>query len=129
MAYNYKKEITADCVNAIEEYLENNKGELRGMSKSQLEEKLYDQFFVEDSVTGNASGSYTFNTVEAENNLAGNWDLAAEAMKEFGCEENPFEKGAEWVDVTIRCYLLSECLQKAMKELSDEIDAELEDID
>lgn len=127
--YNYRKSITEDCVEAIHEYIEYHKDELHGMTKSELEEKMYDEFFVNDSVTGNASGSYTFSTSEAEQNLAGNWDLAAEAMSEFGCKENPFEKGAEWVDVTIRCYLLSECLSKAMSEIDDEIEEAIADED
>lgn len=127
--YDYRKNVTADCVEAIREYIEYHKDELHGMSKSRLEEKMYDEFFTEDSVTGNGSGSYTFSAIEAEQNLAGNWDLAAEAMNEFDCKENPFDKGPEWVDVTIRCYLLGECLSKAMSELSDEIDEAIADED
>lgn len=127
--YDYRKSITDDCVEAIREYIEYHKDELHGMSKARLEEKMYDEFFVNDSVTGNGSGSYTFNTTQAEENLSGNWDLAKEAMKEFGCKENPFEKGAEWVDVTIRCYLLGECLSNAMEEIEDEIDEAIKDED
>lgn len=127
--YDYRKNIIEACIEAIHEYIEYHKDELHGMSKSRLEEKLYDVFFTGDSVTGNGSGSYTFNAYEAEQNLAGNWDLAAEAMREFGCEENPFDKGPEWVDVTIRCYLLGECLSTAMSELSDEIEKAIADED
>lgn len=127
--YDYRKNIIEDCIEAIREYIEYHKDELHGMSKSRLEEKMYDEFFVEDSVTGNASGSYTFNAYEAEQNLSGNWDLAKEAMDEFGCKENPFGKGPEWVDVTIRCYLLSQCLADAMKEINDEIEKAIADED
>ena len=120
--YNYREVVKSDCIDAIREYIEYHEDEIRGMSKTRLEEKMYDEFFVEDSVTGNASGSYTFNAYEAEQNLSGNWDLAKEAMEEFGCKENPFDKGPEWVDVTIRCYLLGQCLADAMEEIDDEIE-------
>ena len=86
----------------------------------ELEGKLNDDLFTEDSVTGNASGSYTFSTYQAEENIAHNWDLLAEAMEEFGCEDNPFDKGAEWADVTIRCYLLGQAISEALEEIEDE---------
>lgn len=120
--YNYHEAVKSDCIDAIREYIEYHEDEIRGMSKTRLEEKMYDKFFVKDSVTGNASGSYTFNAYVAEQNLSGNWDLAKEAMEEFECKENPFDKGPEWVDVTIRCYLLGQCLSDAMKEIDDEIE-------
>lgn len=68
----------------------------------------YDEMFVDDGVTGNASGSYTFSEWEAEEYLCHNYDLLREACEEFCCEvrDLPFE--AEAADVTIRCYLLGE---------------------
>ncbi len=36
--------------------------------------------FNEDSITGNGSSSYTFNTYKAECNLVGNWSLLKEAL-------------------------------------------------
>ena len=45
----------------------------------ELEEHLNEVLFTEDSVTGNASGSYTFNTYEAEENICHNLDLLGEA--------------------------------------------------
>lgn len=43
-----------------------------------------DTLFACDSVTGNASGSYTFNTWTAEEYLCHNWELLGEALTEFG---------------------------------------------
>lgn len=37
------------------------------------------------------------------------------------------ENGAEWADVTIRCYLLSQCLDEAMDEIDDEIEKAIDD--
>lgn len=74
--------------------------------------------WVDDSVTGNASGSYTFNTYKAEEYICHNLDLLEEAMSEFGCEDvNALEKGAEWCDVTIRCYLLSDILMEVLENI------------
>ena len=92
--------------------------------REELEEKLNDTLWTEDSVTGNASGSYYCNSWKAEEALAHNWDLLAEAMKEFCCEVDLLEKGAEWADVTIRCYLLGQ----AIGEVLDEMEEELEEV-
>lgn len=127
MSYDYRENVKNDCIDAIREWLEHHKDDVEGMSRDDLREKLYDALFIDDSVTGNASGSYTFSRYEAEQNVAGNWDLLGEAMHEFCCECDAIEKGAEWADVTIRCYLLGECLDEAMEEINDEIEAAIEE--
>jgi hypothetical protein len=69
-------------------------------------------------VTGNASGSYTFNAWKAEEYLCHNLDLLGEALAEFGCEPNYItEKGAEACDVTIRCYLLGQAISEVLSEM------------
>lgn len=80
---------------------------------------LYDDMFVCDSVTGSASGSYTFNTWKAEEYICHNLDLFAEAMEEFGYTDIPLDKAcsAEYIDVTIRCYILSQVLDEVIDEL------------
>ena len=103
MAYDYRKALRADIKDYIEE---NGAGDY---------ETLYDNLFVEDSVTGNASGSYTFNRAEAEEYVRDNLDLALEAVREFGYGVEHFAEKVEdeeweYLDVTIRCYLLGEVL-------------------
>ena len=127
MSYDYRKNVKNDCIDAVREWLDYHKDDIEGMSRDDLREKLYDALWIDDSVTGNASGSYTFNAYEAEQNIAGNWDLLGEAMREFGCECDAIEKGAEWADVTIRCYLLGECLDEAIDDIDDEIEAAIEE--
>ena len=127
MAYDYKENVKNDCIEAVREYLKYHADDVKGMSRDNLREKLYDALWIDDSVTGNASGSYTFSSYDAEQNIAGNWDLLGEAMREFCCECDAIEKGAEWADVTIRCYLLGECLDEAMDEIDDEIDEAIEE--
>ena len=64
-------------------------------------------------------------SISALSALAHNWDLLAEALTEFGCDGvNAIEKGAEWCDVTIRCYLLGQAIAEVMEELAEELEEE-----
>lgn len=71
-------------------------------------EEVYDGMFIDDSITGNGSGSYTFNRYKAEENTADLvWDeefsIEADGL---GYDLTIFEKGAEAVDVIARCLAL-----------------------
>lgn len=113
--YNYYEEVKEAVKEAAEnEYTLEN---LKAIDLEDYEEKLNDALWNDDSVTGNASGSYFCNRYEAEEALAHNWELATEALEEFGYNNiNILEKGAEWVDVTIRCYILSSCIAEYIEE-------------
>lgn len=117
--YNYLEAVTSDVLDYIKEEI--NLDEWKG-NREGLEEKLNDELWTVDSVTGNASGSYTFNTWEAEENLAHNWDLLAEALDEFGQDRTDvLRQGAEAMDVTIRCYLLGQAIAEVLDELEEEL--------
>lgn len=117
--YNYLEAVISDVLDYIKEEI--NLDEWKG-NREGLEEKLNDELWTVDSVTGNASGSYTFNTWEAEENLAHNWDLLAEALDEFGQDgTDVLRQGAEAMDVTIRCYLLGQAIAEALDELEEEL--------
>lgn len=117
--YNYLEAVISDVLDYIKEEI--NLDEWKG-NREGLEEKLNDELWTVDSVTGNASGSYTFNTWEAEENLAHNWDLLAEALDEFGRDgTDVLRQGAEAMDVTIRCYLLGQAIAEALDELEEEL--------
>ena len=116
--YNYLENIKAD----VKEYIDNEINLKDFSDREELEEELNDTLWTEDSVTGNASGSYYCNSWKAEEALAHNWDLLAEAMKEFGCEVDLLEKGAEWADVTIRCYLLGQAIGEVLDEMEEELE-------
>lgn len=125
--YNYLEAVTSDVLDYIKEEI--NLDEWKG-NRDGLEEKLNDELWTVDSVTGNASGSYTFNTWEAEENLAHNWDLLAEALDEFGQDRTDvLRQGAETMDVTIRCYLLGQAIAEALDELEEELLEDDEDED
>ena len=123
--YDYQTAVKED----VKEYIRENYSadEIRenietSAARSDFEEKLNDILWVEDSVTGNASGSYTFNTWQSEENLCHNMDLLEEACSEFGQDlGEAVERGAEYCDVTIRCYLLCGAISGALDELESEI--------
>lgn len=123
--YDYKEAVKEDVKNYIRENFKVN--EIRenlktSAARSDFEENLNVLMWFEDSVTGNASGSYTFNTWQAEENLCHNMDLLKEACDNFGdCIGKALESGAESCDVTIRCYLLSGVISEALDEIESEI--------
>ena len=103
------------------DYADKNGKWLRDDNRDDIEEDLNDRLFTEDSVTGNGSGSYTFSTWQAEENICHNLDLLGEALTEFCCEPNYItEKGAEACDVTIRCYLLGQAISEVLDEMLEE---------
>ena len=114
MKYDYRESVKNDILNYIS--AEINLDDFENVEE--LEEHLNDVLFNEDSVTGNASDSYTFNTYEAEENICHNLDLLKEAYEAYNVPcDDLLLNGAEAADVTIRCYLLSECISAALEEI------------
>jgi hypothetical protein len=93
-----------------------------------LFDDLYDDMFVCDEVTGNASGSYTFNSYEAREKVLADMDTVAEALKEFCTPaeeigERFLNEDWEYLDVTARCYVLAEVLAQYIEDNEDDINA------
>lgn len=119
MAYDYREAVKDDVLEYINDEINFEDFD----TLEELEEYLNEVLFTEDSVTGNASGSYTFSTYEAEENICHNMDLLQEALSEFGdTEALVMDFDAEKADVIIRCYLLSECIAAALEEIEDEFE-------
>ena len=115
--YNYLESIKEDVKN----YIEENEIKVNSSNREEVERTLNDDLFCEDSITGNASGSYTFSTWQAEENLCHNLDLLAEALEAFGGSTgDALERGAEYCDVTIRCYLLGQAIAEVLDEVEEE---------
>lgn len=115
--YDYREAMTEDVKEWIKqnidltEWTEDREG---------LEQQLNDDLWTEDSITGNASGSYYCNSYKAEESIAHNWNLLNEALDEFEQNNiNVIEKGAEWADVTIRCYLLRSVISDVLDEMEE----------
>ena len=115
--YNYLEAVTADAKTAILE----NMDMWEWHNREELEENANDWLWTADEVTGNASGSYTFSTWKAEENICHNMDELEEACNEFGQDiGEAVKQGAEYCDVTIRCYLLGQAISAAIDELEEE---------
>lgn len=115
--YNYAEVVKEGVL----EYIKNEIDFSDFETIEELEEKLNDDLWTEDNITGNASGSYTFSTYQAEENLCHNLDLLKEACLELGSNAiDLLEQGAEACDVTIRCYLLSSAISEALEEIEEE---------
>ena len=114
--YDYLEQVTSDAKEAILENMEywdfNDRDE--------LEQVANDELLTDDSVTGNASGSYYCNAWKAEEALSHNWDLLADAIEEFDGGTDILRQGAEACDVTIRCHLLGQAVSNALDELEEE---------
>ena len=116
MKYNYIEALKND----IRQYMEDNESYLNYTDKEDLAEQLNDQCWTADSVTGNASSSYTFNRAEAKEHVLDNIDLLKDAYEEFGLKEqfteDFFNEDFERMDVTIRCFLLGQVIADVLEE-------------
>lgn len=111
--YDYKEALREDI---LEWFKENG---VTGFVSENERERIYDELWICDSVTGNASGSYTFNTWVAEENICHNLDLIEEVEDEFGKSDKSINNAEYW-DVSIRCYLLGQVLDEVISEWNEE---------
>ena len=118
--YNYMEKMTEDVLEYIRTTYTEEEIQEKMEDTFEWANELHDDLWAFDPVTGNASGSYTFNTWTAEEYIAHNLDLLAEAMATFGAESNALKNGAEWCDVTIRCYLLGDAISAALEKFEGE---------
>lgn len=111
--YNYLEAVMDD----VRAYIEENELNVTNDNRDEVEQELNDELWVNDSVTGNASGSYFCNAHAAEECLLYNLDLLGEAVEEFGGDVDVLKSGAEACDVTIRCFLLSQAITLVLDEI------------
>lgn len=124
MAYDYREALKADVKAWLAdnfEYLEDAVDDTA--DREAVEEFLNEQLWADDGVTGNASGSYTFCRETAKEYVQDNMDLAVEACREFDCINKFADAVAdddwEYLDVTIRCYLLGEIVGVVVSEAEE----------
>lgn len=117
--YDYVEAVRDSVNDWIDEHQDYIAEEADINDRDGVEQFLNDYLWAEDSVTGNGSGSYTFNSWKAEENLCHNHDLIQEVVTEFGVDLNNIS--AEALDVSIRCYLLGDAISDALDEVYDEI--------
>ena len=106
--YDYEAQMREDIREAVEE-LRKYKDFSIFDSVDEITEFLNDELFCDDSVTGNGSGSYFCNRWLAEEAICHNLQIYEECVDGYGLSSK-FDP--ESIDVSIRCYLLSQVLQK-----------------
>lgn len=120
--YNYYESMKEDVL----DYIRNEVNTKDYTDRDELEQALNDDLWTVDSVTGNGSGSYTFDRVQASLYVLDNMDLLNEAIDEFATDrETVGDKflAEEWerLDITIRCYCLGYAISSALDEIEDEL--------
>lgn len=117
----YYKEVYKDACDVAAEnfdgYLENNS------DFDDAWDEFYEDLFMDDSVTGNASGSYWFSRKKAEESLSEFvWDEdIVWLLEEMGYTvKEVVKRGPEVVDVIIRCAMLGH-VEGAVKEYTWEM--------
>lgn len=122
MNYNdYYEEVKNDAIEAIDEQFDN------GYWDEDTEwDVVYYNLFVDDSVTGNGSGSYTFNAFKARENVSEAIfdDRIICALDNIGCDAEQImnyirENDPESIDVCIRCAMLNEVYDEIERHFSD----------
>ena len=120
---SYFDEMYEDVLEYIAENIEltdyTEGGEL---DRDTLEEKLNDDCWIADSVTGNASGSYYCNAYKAAEKAFSETDLLIEALECFGDDPESYKRALqspEYADVTIRCYYLGEVVARVLDDIEE----------
>lgn len=129
--YDYKQTMNEDIRDHIRENYTQEEITEKLRNRDEWESELNDELWIDDAVTGNASGSYTFNSWKAQEYVNDNSDLLREALREFCTDgdtiaEKFLDGEWEYFDVTIRCYLLGSVLSDVLDELEEEFSEELE---
>lgn len=120
--YDYEEEVRKD----LKEWLTGEYFQWHNIEKAEdmtdsARTDAYDDAFVEDAVTGNASGSFFCNGWKAEEAICHNLDLLKEAGEEFGDESIvKVLDSPESCDVTIRCYILGKVFDEVWNEVKEE---------
>ena len=120
--YNYLEAVTADVIDFIRDEIDTTEY----TDRDALAQYLNDELWADDSVTGNASGSYTFNAHKAKEFIFADPDTVSEALREFCVEaetiaEKFLAQNWEYFDVTARCYVLGQAIEAALDSLEAEL--------
>ena len=123
----YYAQVRDDAYNAIKENFSMEELAEKMEDRDSFEQELYDSLWIDDSVTGNASGSYTFNSYQAREYVLADMDTVREALTEFCVDaetigEKFLNEDWEYLDVTARCYVLGNAISEALDNLQYDVD-------
>ena len=121
MSYNYLEAVKGDIEDVLDDYIGMYGDDV---DADEIRQRLNADLWTDDSVTGNGSGSYTFNREEAKKYLFDSddgLDILKEAVSEFGTEaedvvDHFMSEDWEYFDVTIRCYILAQAIDEVLEE-------------
>ena len=119
--YNYRNEVTRKVwQHVIYNYTDE---ELKQIGREELAEKLNDDLWADDDVTGNGSGSYFCSREKARECVTCDdnaEDYIREMVADFGMDAKTIADHLfdwEYWDVSIRCYLLGQCIEEALNQI------------
>lgn len=120
--YRYHEAVTADVIDYIRENI--NAADFE--NREELAERLNNDLWIDDGVTGNGSGSYTFNAHKAKEYVFADPDTVIEALEEFCLEAKTIadkflSQDWEYFDVTARCYVLGQAIEDALDSIENEL--------
>ena len=123
--YDYYTAVTNDVIDGIRESISGGYLDTREYADHEaLLEHLNDALWTADNVTGNGSGSYTFNSARAAEYVTDNADLVLDMVRDYGIDaatvgEHYLNGDWEWFDVSLRCYVLMSAIDDALDALEE----------
>ena len=126
---DYYKQMNADIRDYLLDLYTEEEIREKLEDRDEWETELNDDLWTCDSVTGNGSGSYTFNRWQAKEYVLGSIDLLREALREFCVDADTIgdkflSEDWEYFDVTIRCYILGSVIYQVLFEIEEEFEEE-----
>ena len=119
MFTNYTEAVTEDAAQYIRDNYTAEEIAEKLTDREEFAETLNDEMWVADEVTGNGSGSYTFDRAQAREYVLADIDTVLEALREFDTPadtiaEKFLDEDWEYFDVTARCYVLAQVIEDAI---------------
>ena len=122
--YDYRRAITDELIDWIVNETDILEGNRSSLYDDDISNWIYDEVVNEDSITGNGYGWYD-SEEKCSEYLSNNFDLLYTAAQEYCIDDDinmiiehyKNKSLARYFDCTIRCYLLGECIEKALEEL------------
>lgn len=117
--YNYYDAVYAD----VKEFLDENPDLFDEYEDNDdLVDYLDDELWDDDDVTGNGSGSYTYDREKARGYVLDDVESVKKALLEYDVPaeeiiDHFFNNDWEWFDVTTRCYFLYEACRDCVEDL------------
>lgn len=118
--YDYREAMVQDII----DYIKDNNIYIDDEDNDKIEDQLNDELWDNDQITGNG-GKFYASEEKCQEYVATNLILYFEAATEFNYFPNYHSNWiyihpAQYMDSTIRCFLLRECIWRALKKLRKE---------